>query len=300
MNRIKFALYLKNWDYSTGNKKLLLDKAEKVLLSEYTPEIKGEIFCPECCVPLFRSPEKRDLTSNGRKAFYAHTSKHSPECSLRTKKSEGKKYESEEQARQAITDERLAIINSFMKEKPLISNSNSSEYQDNESDDQHTGLLEVSIGRHNGETFKLPSKVITVRGLCRNFDKNLNRDYLFPNQTTVFTLQDLLINVANVKEKCDIPKLYFGKIVHSKMGSQNPKHLRLTKLQYERNEDWVDFYLKAINENCLLHGINENSKGKVILMYGKITKSGVGLCLENIGWGELAVLPSKYENLLYE
>jgi len=33
-------------------------------------------------------------------------------------------------------------------------------------------------------------------------------------------------------------------------------------------------------------------------MYGKIVASGIGLSISHPGWGEYAVLPEKYNNLL--
>jgi hypothetical protein len=34
-------------------------------------------------------------------------------------------------------------------------------------------------------------------------------------------------------------------------------------------------------------------------MFGIVTESGIGLSIENVGWGEFAVLPAKYAELLY-
>ena len=33
-------------------------------------------------------------------------------------------------------------------------------------------------------------------------------------------------------------------------------------------------------------------------VYGKVTESGLGLCFENLGWGELSLLPEKYNYLI--
>lgn len=71
-------------------------------------------------------------------------------------------------------------------------------------------------------------------------------------------------------------------------------------LEYRRNNECHDFCLKATDEDSQEHGIDNDSKGKIVLMYGKITVSGLGLCIEHLGWGEFAVLPQKYVHLLYE
>ncbi len=300
-NRIKFALYLENWNYRAGDKKYLREHAVEVTPTEYTPNMKGNIFCPECCVGLFRSPEDKEYDSNGRKAFYAHSRKHTPECSLRVKKAEGKKFENEEQAKQAIENKELVIVNSFMKEKPLPPNIDGPvEYQGEPVEDEDGRLSEVPIGRHDGEVFKLPSRVTTIRGLCRNFDKNLHRYFFLPGQTTALILQDLLTDVASVTDTCDTPKIYFGKVTRSWNCGKTPKNIRQTMLDYNRNEEYIDFCLKATDEDSREHGIDDYANGKIVLMYGRVTVSGIGLCIERLGWGEFAVLPKKYAHLLYE
>ena len=55
-NKIKFALYLKVWDFQDGDKNYLRKTAQKIPATEYIPEMKGHLFCPECTAPLFRSP----------------------------------------------------------------------------------------------------------------------------------------------------------------------------------------------------------------------------------------------------
>jgi hypothetical protein len=299
-NRIKFALHLENWDYASGDKKHLCRHAAEVTVTEYTHDMKGRIFCPECCVDLFRSPEDKEYDSAGRKAFYAHGRKHAPECSLRVRKAEGKKFENEEQAKQAIENEELVIVKAFMKEKPLpLGRNGPVEYQGDPIEDQDGGISDVPIGRHNGENFQLPSRITTIRGLCRNFDKNLYRYFFLPHQTSAKILQDLLIDVQTVKATCDEPKIYFGKVTSSWNCGKTPKNIRQTMLEYTRNTDCADFCLKASDENSQERGVDNGSEGKIVLMYGRVTVSGVGLCIERLGWGEFAVLPQQYAHLLY-
>lgn len=68
-NLIKFAYYLEDWDFEKGDKKALRKEAEEIATTEYLPEMKGHIFCPECSAPLFKSPENKEFDTNGRKAF---------------------------------------------------------------------------------------------------------------------------------------------------------------------------------------------------------------------------------------
>lgn len=300
-NRIRFALYLENWKYGVDDKMDLRSKALHVTTMEYTQNMKGSIFCPECCADLFRSPEDKEYNSAGRKAFYAHSRKHTPDCSLRVKKAEGKKFDNEEQAKEAIENEQLVIVRGFINEKPLTPSINGpKQYQGKFIEDEDGELTEVPISRHNDGKFKLPSRITTIRGICQNFDKNLHRYYFLPNQGNARILQNLLVDVSTVTATCDDPKLYFGRITQSWNRGGKPSHIRLTKFEYKQNHLWNDFCLKAIDEYCQEHGIDDDSNGKIVLMYGKVTfNNHLGLCIERLGWGEFATLPDKYAHLLY-
>lgn len=170
-NTIKFALYLKGWSYEKGQKGYLREMAQKIAPLEFLPEMKGHIFCPECCAPLFRSPEDKDYATNGRRAFFGHGRGVQTDCSLRVKQAEGKHYANEEEAKQAIEDGELVVVQSFMKEKPEPPKIDGPLVYDRElNEDKNGSLTSLPIGRHNGEEFKLPSKITTIRGLCRSFD----------------------------------------------------------------------------------------------------------------------------------
>jgi len=45
--------------------------------------------------------------------------------------------------------------------------------------------------------------------------------------------------------------------------------------------------------------ISDDAKGRVLVVYGKVTENGIGLCIEDTSWGQFALLPRKYEYLLY-
>jgi hypothetical protein len=299
-NRIKFALYLDGWSYGSSEKSILRTKAIEVTPTEYTSTMKGHIFCPECCVGLFRSPEDKEYDRKGRKAFYAHSRAHTPECSLRVKKAEGKRFENEEQAKEAIENGELVIVKEFLKERPACPEIDGPlEYQGDPIEDQNGALSLVAIGRHGGDEFKLPGRITSIRGLCRNFEKNLYRYFHLPGSRSAYTLRDLLTNIESVTEPCDVPKLYFGKITHSWNCGKTPQNIRQTMLRHPRKPEYKDFCLKATDKDSQEHGIGDDSNGKVVIVFGKVTESGVGLCIERFGWGEFAVLPDKYVHLLY-
>ena len=132
-----------------------------------------------------------------------------------------------------------------------------------------------------------------------NFEKNLYRYFHLPGSRSAYTLKDLLINIESVTEPCDVPKLYFGKITRSWNCGKTPQNIRQTMLRYPRRPECKDFCLKATDKDSQEHGIGDDSNGKIVIVYGKVTESGVGLCIERLGWGEFAVLPDKYGHLLY-
>lgn len=297
-NRIKFSLYLNGWLFQDGDKVQLKKNSDKVLVAEYTPQMKGSIFCPECSANIFRSPEDKEFSSNGRAAYFAHNRGTKTDCGLRTKRAEGKKYLTEEDAKRAIQNEELVIVEGFIKDKPIAPNKAPANYDASQIEELDGPISDVPIGRHRGQEFKLPSKFKTIRGVCKKFDENIIRYFYMPNGQYAVQLQDLLKNIETVTDEDEIPRIYYGKIISSFNAGKTPQNIRMTKLKY-RKTGFSDFYLKLTDEKQQEKGIDDNSVSRVVLMYGKITTNGSGLCIENLGWGEFALLPQKYESLLY-
>lgn len=295
---VKLALFLEGWDYETGNKRNLKEAAALIMPTEYTEEMQGNIFCPECCAPLFRSPNDRQFNSRGVAAFFAHSRTFSPECSLRVRRAEGRIFLNEESARQAIDDEELVVISAFLTDRPASGNGEPRIYDGDHVEDTNGQTTEVAIGRHNGESFNLPSRITTIRGICRNFDRNLFKYYTFPRKNNAVQLKDLLINVSTVTETNDTPRLYYGKILNSYNCGRGQHNIRQTMFEYNRSSECEDFCLKVTDLQSSEHGITDDSNGKIVLMYGIVEKSGIGLCIRNLGWGEFATLPEQYNHLL--
>lgn len=148
-NKIKFALYLEGWGFLNGNKSHLRKIAQKIAPLEFLPEMKGHLYCPECTAPLFRSPEEKAYATNGRRAFYAHARGVITDCSLRVKQTEGKRYENEEEARKAIEDGELVVVQSFMRDKPVPPQVDGPLVYDKEPNEDKDGSLTLAaIGRH--------------------------------------------------------------------------------------------------------------------------------------------------------
>lgn len=299
-NRIKYALYLPLWRYGVDSKNSLKENAERIPPNEYTELMENHIYCPECCVSLYRSPKERQVDKRGRPAFYSHVREPSLYCSLRVNRSTGKQYDNEEQAAEAIENEELLIVQGFMQENPVTSEFDSPLNYQNLVEDRDGEPTEVAISRHDGKSFKLPTKITTIRGLCRNFDKNYYKYIVLqPNMNSALTLGQQLVDIRTVNAECDIPKLYFGVIKESFTPSPNPgpHNIRMTTLKYSNNK-FKDFILKTKVGFDKTHGINNETKDRFVLMYGTVTESGIGLCIEHVGWGEFALLPKKYEYLL--
>lgn len=292
-------MYLEGWSYEIGKVHELLLKGRKILPGDFHESMLGSIFCPGCKTSLSRSPKNKPTFSNSRQACFVHLPSYSEvECDLRTPKPEGMKYPTEELALQAIADDQLAIVSGFMTTPPEKKHNLGEPYSQSAVEDLHGPISEVPISRHSGETFKLPSKISTVAGICRRFDENLYKYYVLPGEVTAARLVSALTKVEQVEATDDTPKLYWGEIVSSHNAGITPKpsNLRMTKLRCSRAVK--DFYLKAVDSEQMEKGIGDKSGGRVVLFWGKITWNGIGLCVELPAWGEYALLPTKYDHLL--
>ena len=118
--RLKYALYLEGWTFEQGDRSRLDRDGSIVMPLEYTKEMEGNIFCPACATNLTRVPkDPADHFSNSRKAHFRHQKKYKDvKCDLRVKRSDGKKYDSYEEARKAIDDENLVIVSGFLQITP--------------------------------------------------------------------------------------------------------------------------------------------------------------------------------------
>ena len=299
-NRIKFAYYLPGWIYGQDDKSVLRASAKSVLTSEYQKDMKNQIFCPECCVGLFRSPEDDDKDAKGRAAYFAHSRVHQPPCGLRVKKKDGQRFTSEEEAKQAVDDGLLVVVKGFMKGKPVAPQLPGQVYNGPIVEDQDGELSDVPIRRYSGEQIKLPSRITTVRGLCRQFDKNYYKYYFLPEAQFPQLLSEALTDVSKVRDVNSVPKLYFGRVKHViLMGAGGPNNIQMTRLEYANDSGYQDFTLKMSIQDSQEHGITENAVGRVVMMYGSVSKNGSGLAISDLGWGEFALLPAKYDSVLF-
>lgn len=299
-NTIKLALYLESWDYATGDQDYLVKQASRKMASEFDISMKDKIFCPECYTPLSRKPLNKDTFTDGKKAFFAHLPSYKKVyCGLRTPEVQGKKYNSEEEAKKAIDNGSLAIVWGFKSEQPL-QKENAEEYDQTAIEDENGPVTDIPISRHRGETFKLPTKITTVAGICRNFDKNYYKYFFMPDSNIALPLNRILHNIEAVTAVDETPRLYYGLIQSSgALGKKLDNNIRMTWLKFSA-PDYKDFTLKDLNGIQKKHGINDESKGRIVIFWGKITENGIGLCVENLKWGEYGLLPQKYNSILID
>jgi len=297
-NRINHALHDPNWNYDESNR-VRPTGGKMVLTGEYSAEMANALYCPECFTPISRSPKDKDRFSNGRACCFVHRPAHREVyCSLRTPHAEGKQYLTEEDAKEAIASDQLAIISSFMQDRPSKHDGTAEPYGQSAVEDEDGPDATIPIGRHRGEEFSLPSKITTIGGLCRRFDANLYKYFVLPNTDVARKLSDVLIDIATVTDECDVPRLYYGIILRSRNAGQNPKpsNIRMTRLRAHPNVP--DFTIKVQASDQEEKGINDESAGRIVLFWGEITASGIGLAVSRLAWGEFALLPEKYQKLL--
>lgn len=300
--RIAYALFLPGYPNGIDRDTLRL-LARKVPIEEYEEEMSGSIYCPGCFTLIDRTPKKDELLSNGRTAFYRHLPKYKDvACYLRAKKPKGKRYDSEEEAKRAIQNKELSIIKGFLKERPENKPDPAPQpYDETPVEDINGELSNVPIGRHKGQSFELPSIISTVAGICRNFEENLNKYFFLPDSQHAIKLAELLINVDEIDESIldtsQTPRLYFGLITNPLTGGSDSLYsTKMTRLKCHPSVK--DFSLKDSAHTCHEKGITKESKGRIILFYGKITSNGLGLGVSGLSWGEYALLPKKYNDLL--
>ncbi|WP_460127827.1 hypothetical protein [Pseudomonas sp. H1_D05] len=298
--KIAYAHHLPGWKYGGGNRESL-KASRRVAPDEYEEEMVGNLFCPGCYTNVERTPKEKDLFTNRRDPFYRHLRRWlHVACVLRAKKPEGKRYDSWEEAKRAIDHEHLTIVKEFLQSKPEIELTPSADYDETPVEDVSGPLSAVPIGRHQGESFELPSKITTVAGICRNFEVNKDKYFFLPGSQHAVKLAELITNVTELTSDIlnteQSPKLYFGRIKRSWNAGKYSFSTRMTRI--ECDPAIGDFTVKLPDGFCGDKGINDDSTGRIVMFYGVITTNGSGLAVNKLAWGEIALVPSKYNDLL--
>ncbi|KHT02774.1 hypothetical protein RC91_12490 [Pectobacterium brasiliense] len=301
--RIAYAYFDPDWDKSTMPI-LVLNRTEVEPL-DYEAEMRGHLHCPSCYEPLLRVPGDPAVAimANGANALFRHfPDENAPYCRLRSGIMVGKKYDSEVEAAKAVEDGDLIIISGFKQERPQ----NNSRQQDEEHaepvetefESEDGPPINVPASRHEGQTFNLPSKLTSVQSLCTNFRQNFYRDIHVAVGEHVYhyVLADCLKEAAEIDGEDDVPKFYFGEIVRF-LRFDHTSHVFLRHPLLPGN---VDFRISARNEDLDARGITQaNALRRILLFFGKISSCGAGYWSKDKAWGEIAILPAKYEDFLF-
>jgi hypothetical protein len=298
--KIAYAHHLLGWKYDGGSREAL-KASRRVAPDEYEEEMVGNLFCPSCYTNVERTPKEKDLFTNRRDPFYRHLRRwQQVACVLRAKKPEGKRYDSWEEAKRAIDHGHLTIVKEFLQSKPEIELTPGAGYDETPVEDVSGTLSWVPIGRHQGESFQLPSKVTTVAGICCNFEVNKDKYFFLPGAQHAVQLAELITNVTELTSDIlnteQTPRLYFGRIKRSWNAGAFSSSTRMTRI--ECDPAIGDFTVKLPDGFCRDKGINDDSTGRIVMFYGGITTNGRGLAVDKLAWGEIALVPGKYNDLL--
>ncbi|PNQ53825.1 hypothetical protein C1141_19175, partial [Vibrio agarivorans] len=242
--RIAHALHKEGWSFEEGLRASLMRNATRIKPDEYDVDMKGSLFCPVCFTNLNRVPHDKDHTTSNKDAHFRHMSKYKRvPCVLRsTKKVQIKKYNSLESVNQAIDNEELVIVSAFMKDKPVpCLPKDPQPFAVPQFDDIDGPETEVPLGVHNGQSFKVPSKISSLRGICRNFDKNYYRYFFFPGYRKAIALNSLIRDARNIKKEERKPKLYVVKLQNSSHFGHPPRDNNIRMTYIESSQEVKDF-----------------------------------------------------------
>ncbi|QJW57845.1 hypothetical protein HL670_04767 [Serratia plymuthica] len=303
VRRIAYAYYDPDW--VKGLHPLPMLKRNTVEPLAYSEKMKGYLFCPSCYEHLTRVPADpgKEMTSNEVPAYYKHLKDdNAPECSLRCGAIQYKKYSSQEDAKKAVEDEELIVISGFLQSRP--ENNHRIDFGGDEipldSHFERENGKEVSlpISRHNGESFRVPSQITSVQSLCANFIHNFYREiYILgeDGRAKRYRFCDSIKDVNDIIEGCDEPHFFFGTIFRvEKFSGHSNVWLRI-----KNDTPYRDFRIRITNDTAEGRGfIYDKNIGRITIFYSKFNDAGLGFITPELGWGEVALLPEKYDEFI--
>lgn len=296
-HRIPFGYFSTTFQFQTHSLKDLPKMSEEVTPEEYERNMKDNIYCPSCSVPLLKIPNEDSVTTSGMSSHFRHKPgyKEDVPCNLRTNTPAGKRYANEESVRQAIEDGALAIIGAWAESPPeLDKKSNAAEFHKAQIEDQEGEEVDIPLGRHDGQTFKVPSLISSVYALCSNFTENLTKYFFFPKSQFPVLLRDVLVDAEKADENYFSKELlYYGKIKKfTRLSSRNVIRLE--------NENFDEFNVFTYPEHDERRHIDKKSIGKILLVHGALKEYGNEPRIMVELWGQYSLLPEKYEKIIHE
>jgi len=310
MNKIKEAVHIINWN--SGDSIADFNSRKRVIpVLRFTVEMRNNIFCPVCRGRLKRTPLKGDTSGRGYAAYYAHVGqKNYIDCPLHTKTVNTGEYKKKQRQKNRLRSE-VVTIDAFRQSKPVTEpNLITTKYQKTETNEQDIDSSEHMLNAQAISSSDI-SSISSIESICKDFDKNLEQLYLLPNKFEPEILRDMLLDIREVKNVDNTPRLYFGII--EKTDFWISKKVRFLKLEYPHNSRTTmqnEPHRSDFPDMALLGHITADNpdrftdpevEGRIVIVYGKITTGdglGVGLGIPELKWGEWSLLPKKYEYLL--
>lgn len=291
---IRYVLYHPTWKIEDGFA-ALIKGSQHISIEEYDEQMKGKIFCPKCKNPTFKTPTKTIFDRKGRR-FFSHN-KGDDECEWRIAKVIPFYFNTEEDVDKAIADRDLVVIQDFMSTPPENLPNGRAVFYNEVPLDREGDHMERPLARHVNPGRAWPTTISTVRSIARGFDRNLSRYYSFPENPEPVQLRESLHNILDIPEEPERERkrLYYGRI---EVIVRNP-NIVMIWLNYPRNKNGhADFCIKTTHPLIAEYGINDDHVGRYLLFYGKIQNNGVGLCVFKPTYGEIAVLPQNYNEII--
>ncbi|MGG7249046.1 hypothetical protein ACQ7B5_14070, partial [Escherichia coli] len=91
------------------------------------------------------------------------------------------------------------------------------------------------------------------------------------------------------------PSFYFGEFwkIQRFSGHSN------VWLKIKQGAPFKDFRIRITNDTADGRGFfNEKNLGRLVIFYSKVNAVGMGYMTPQLGWGEVALLPAKYDEFL--
>ncbi|MCP5971111.1 hypothetical protein [Klebsiella pneumoniae] len=106
---------------------------------------------------------------------------------------------------------------------------------------------------------------------------------------------DSLKEINDITGDLPEPAFYFGKFwkIERFSGHSN------VWLKISPGTSFKDFRIRITNDTADGRGFfNENNLGRIVVFYSQVDEVGMGYMTPQLGWGEVALLPAKYDEFL--
>ncbi|MCO8250283.1 hypothetical protein [Comamonas thiooxydans] len=297
---INYVLFNRGWaDIADENERVRT--SQRIEIENYDEEMRGHIYCPMCRQAAFRSPRHALVDRKGRR-YFSHTQTTEIPCDWRIQQVVAVPFDREEDVERAIANEDLVVIHSFMQQPPEQMPGGAQNFYDEVPADVDGELSTRPLSRHRNGERAWPTKITTVKSIARRFDRNLGRYYSFPYNPAPTRLIDSIHYVASIEDEPDLNRhrLFLGKVVRIYRGPYDGSVCNIY-FQYPRGRHSIaDFCIKTPRWLLDTYEITNANIDQYALVYGPLQVNGVGLCVRDPAYGEVALIPPAYNAYVEE